>query len=213
MHTARSSTWTEAAPGDTAMTASAHTRITAGEWRGRLISTPRGTAVRPTRSLVRQSLFNILGERVIDADVVDLFAGAGTVGFEALSRGAESATFVDRSRESLAAIAETAQRLGCKDRCRLVHAEAVTWVRRSAETLRSADLCFIDAPYGDPGLDRVLDAAGASPPALVVCEHHRERRLPEQIGALTLVREVRHGLNILSFLQRTTTNGADAHDE
>jgi len=195
------------------VTGSAHTRITAGEWRGRIISTPRGAAVRPTRSLVRQSLFNILGDRVIDADVVDLFAGAGTVGFEALSRGAESATFVDRSRESLAAIAETAKRLGCEDRCRLVHAEAFTWSRRSGETLQSSDLCFIDAPYRDPDLDRVLEAVGASPPALVVCEHHRERRLPEQIGALTLVREVRHGLNILSFLQRTTTNGADAHDE
>jgi 16S rRNA (guanine966-N2)-methyltransferase len=195
------------------VTGSAHTRITAGEWRGRIISTPRGTAVRPTRSLVRQSLFNILGDRVIDADVVDLFAGAGTVGFEALSRGAESATFVERSRESLAAIAETAKRLGCGDRCRLVHADAVTWARRSGEMLRSSDLCFIDAPYRDPNLDRVLEAVGVSPPALVVCEHHHERRLPEQIGALTLVREVRHGLNILSFLQRITTNGADAHDE
>jgi len=98
------------------VTASAQTRITAGEWRGRLISTPRGSAVRPTRSLVRQSLFNILGDRVIDADVVDLYAGAGTVGFEALSRGAESATFVERSRESLAAITETAVRFRCADR-------------------------------------------------------------------------------------------------
>ena len=195
------------------MTAGAQTRITAGEWRGRLISTPRGSAVRPTRSLVRQSLFNILGDRVIDANVVDLYAGAGTVGFEALSRGAESVTFVERSRESLAAITETAARLRCADRCRLVHADAVTWSHRSGATLRTCDLCFIDAPYRDPDLDRVLDAVGASPPALVVCEHHRERRLPEHIGALTLVREVRHGLNILSFLQRTTTNGADAHDE
>jgi 16S rRNA G966 N2-methylase RsmD len=66
-------------------------------------------------------------------------------------------------------------------------------------------MCFIDAPYRDPDLERVLEAVGASPPALVVCEHHRERRLPERIGKLELTRQVRHGLTSLSFLRPTST--------
>jgi 16S rRNA (guanine(966)-N(2))-methyltransferase RsmD len=182
----------------------AQTRITGGEWRGRLITTPRGTAVRPTRGIIRQSLFNILGSRIEGAQVLDLYAGAGTVGFEALSRGARSATFVDHQRDALAAIAATAARFDCGDRCRAVGADVVRWLRSATEELPAAGLCFVDAPYRDPELDSALDALGVAPPALVVCEHHARRRVPEHIGGLRLVREVRHGLTTLSFLQRIT---------
>jgi len=74
----------------------AQTRITAGQWRGRIVGTQTGMRIRPTRSMVRESLFNILGGRVDGARVLDLYAGAGTLGFEALSRQAATATFVDR---------------------------------------------------------------------------------------------------------------------
>src|ERR1035441_992779 len=103
----------------------AASRITGGEWRGRLLTTPHGMEVRPTRGMVRQALFNILGGRVTGARVVDLYAGAGSVGFEALSRGAEQATFVDRRPESLRLVAATARRLGCEDRTTLVRADAI----------------------------------------------------------------------------------------
>jgi 16S rRNA (guanine966-N2)-methyltransferase len=167
-------------------------------------------ATRPTRSLIREALFNIVGARVTDARVIDLFAGAGTVGFEALSRGAAEVVFVDRDRGALAAIAATAERLGCRDRCRIVPGDVLAWARRATTELHAADLCFVDAPYRDPDLERVLGAVAASPPALVVCEHHRNRRLPERIGNLKLVREVRHGLTTLSFLQPiTSTNETD----
>ena len=192
------------------MPAPAQTRITAGEWRGRLIVTPRGRRVRPTRSLVREALFNVLGDRVLDAQVVDLYAGAGTLGFESLSRGAAHVVFVEQDRAALVAIAATAGRLGCGERCRLVHAEALAWVRRSGDALAATDVCFVDAPYHDPALDRVLDALGQSPPALVVCEHHSERRLPTRLGGLTLARDVRHGLNTLSFLERSSNTSRTA---
>ena len=182
----------------------ATTRITAGEWRGRVIDTPRGLAIRPTRSMVRESLFNILGARVVDARVVDLYAGAGTVGFEALSRGAASVTFVDRDAGALRLVAATAERLGCRDRCRLVRSDAAAWLRRAGDEPAGADLVFIDAPYRDTDLDRVLELLSQHPPALVVCEHHVKRSLPERIGSLERVRETRHGLTTLTFLQRTT---------
>ena len=184
----------------------AHTRITAGEWRGRVIDTPRGSTTRPTRSLIREALFNIIGGAIEGARLIDLYAGAGTVGFEALSRGAAAVTFVDRDRGAIRSIAATAERFGCADRCVLVTAYVPGWARRASAELAAADICFIDAPYRDPDLDRVLQAVGASPPGLVVCEHHRERRLAEHIGRLQLTRQVRHGLTSLSFLQPT------AHD-
>lgn len=186
----------------------AHTRITAGEWRGRLVDTQAGMRVRPTRSMVRESLFNILGDRVAGARVLDLYAGAGTLGFEALSRGAATATFVDRDPAALRLIAATADRLGCRERCRLVRSSVVAWARRSRAEINAADLCFIDPPYREEELDRVLEILGFGPPALVVCEHHEKHRLAARIGALAQVRAVRHGLTTLTFLQRIT-DGAE----
>jgi len=180
----------------------AETRITAGAWRGRVVSTPSGLEVRPTRSLVRQSLFDILGPRVVDANMLDLYAGAGTVGFEALSRGAASVTFVERHREALGLIAKTADRFGCRDRCRIVGADVRRWLRGATAETAAADLCYVDAPYQDPELDAVLELLGAAPPRLVVCEHHRARGIAEQIGNLTRTREARYGLTTISFLQR-----------
>ena len=180
----------------------AQTRITAGDWRGRVVSTPSGREVRPTRAMVRQSLYDILGRRVVGAHMIDLYAGAGTVGFEALSRGAASVTFVERHREALALIAKTAERFGCRDRCTLIGADVRRWLRGAAEETQAADLCYVDAPYHDPELDSVLELLGAAPPRLVVCEHHRAREIPERIGNLTRFREARYGLTTISFLQR-----------
>lgn len=180
----------------------AQTRITAGAWRGRVVSTPSGREVRPTRAMVRQSVFDILGTRVVRARMLDLYAGAGTVGFEALSRGASAVTFVERHREALALIAKTAERFGCRDRCTLVGADVRRWLRGATALTSEADLCYVDAPYQDPELDSVLELLGAAPPRLVVCEHHRAREIPEQIGDLTRFREARYGLTTISFLQR-----------
>src|ERR1700738_4420310 len=101
------------------MPTTAQTRITGGEWRGRVLSTPREQLLRPTRSVVREALFNILRDDVPGADVVDLFAGAGTVGFEALSRGARRVTFVDRDQRALDHVRASAATLRCSERCRL----------------------------------------------------------------------------------------------
>jgi 16S rRNA (guanine966-N2)-methyltransferase len=178
-----------------------HTRITGGEWRGRVVETPRGSSIRPTRSMVRQALFNVLGARIVDAHFVDLFAGAGTVAFEALSRGAARATLVEQSREQLSVIASNAARFECRDRCRLIHSDAARWLRNDPGQLKDADICFVDAPYRDAGVDRVLALLGEHPPKLVVCEHHRARSLPERTGELSRVRELHHGLTTLTFLQ------------
>ena len=167
------------------------------------MTTPPGLEVRPTRSMVRQSVFDILGTRVVGARMIDLYAGAGTVGFEALSRGAAFVTFVERHRQALVLITRTAERFGCRDRCHVVGADVRRWLRSAAAETEAADLCYLDAPYRDPELDSVLELLGAAPPRLVVCEHHRARGIAERIGHLERIREARYGLTTISFLQRT----------
>ena len=169
-----------------------------------MVETPDGFAIRPTRSMVRQALFNVLADRVPDSRFLDLFAGAGTVGFEALSRGAASAVFVDSDRRAQSVIARNAERFGCGKRCRTVHAEVARWLRTGPREVPEADICFVDAPYRDPDVDTVLALLGDHPPPLVVCEHHRARRLPDRLGELERVRDINHGLTTLTFLQRTS---------
>src|SRR5580704_14104456 len=104
------------------------TRITAGQWRGRLIKTPRGHNTRPTSSKVRQALFDILGPRIEGATVLDLFAGAGTFSFEALSRGAARATLVERERGVARLIAATCVALKCEDQIEIEVADVTVWL-------------------------------------------------------------------------------------
>jgi 16S rRNA (guanine966-N2)-methyltransferase len=191
------------------MPTTAQTRITGGEWRGRLLNTPREQLLRPTRSLVREALFSILADSVVGARVVDLFAGAGTVGFEALSRGAAHATFVDSEERALAHVGATAQRFGCADRCRVIRADALQWVRTRATELGDAGIVFLDAPYRDDTIDDVLRALGEAPPPLVVCEHHRARVLPDRVGRLVVIRRVRYGITGLSVLRASDKEVGD----
>lgn len=188
------------------MPTTAETRITAGEWRGRALVTPRhGREVRPTTAMVRQAMFNMLGDLVVDARFVDLYAGAGTVGFEALSRGAAHATFVESDRAALECVLATAQKLGCRDRVRTVAADVVTWLRGHPRELDQAAIVFLDAPYKDEGVAEALRLLGERPPPLVVCEHHRARRLPETLGGLARVRESVYGATRLTIFRRDTT--------
>src|SRR5947209_18614928 len=103
----------------------AATRVTAGTSRGRLLKTPPGRSVRPTTSLVREALFNIIGDSIRGARVLDLFAGAGTLGIEALSRGAAWATFVERDRGCANIVAENVVATGFAQQGDVVSATAI----------------------------------------------------------------------------------------
>ena len=177
----------------------AQTRITAGEYRSRVLATPSGPGTRPSTSRVREALFNIIGNDIAGAVVIDLFAGAGTIGFEALSRGAARVTFVEHERLAIEAITASAGAFGCADRCRIVRSDVGRWVAVAAAEIVAADVCFLDAPYGERSVDGVMAALATGPPRLVVCEHHRARRLEERIGGLERIREARYGLAHLSF--------------
>ncbi|HKH18425.1 MAG TPA: 16S rRNA (guanine(966)-N(2))-methyltransferase RsmD [Solirubrobacteraceae bacterium] len=167
-------------------------RVIAGRYGGRRLKAPPGAAVRPTSDRVREALFSILGARVQEAGVLDLFAGSGALGLEALSRGARHATFVESAPAALAALRANLAALGAD--ADVVRADALRWLRAASRGARQYDLVFLDPPYrraADLGatLSDLLPAVLA-PGALVVAES--DRRAPLEL-TITATDERRYG--------------------
>ncbi len=167
-------------------------RVIAGTYGGRRLQTPPGTDTRPTADRIREALFSILGDRVRDARVLDLFAGSGALGIEALSRGAATATFVDNAAPAIRAIGANLEALGADGV--VWRAEARRFLGGASRSGHSYDLVFLDPPYrlaasvgGD--LSAALPAVLA-PGATVVAES--DRRSPLDID-LPLQDERRYG--------------------
>jgi 16S rRNA (guanine966-N2)-methyltransferase len=167
-------------------------RVVAGSLRGRRLVAPEGRTTRPTTDMVREAVFNALGsmEVLLGARVVDLFAGSGALGIEALSRGADHSVFVETDRSALAALRENLRSLGLDTRATVVNADAATY--RCVD----ADLVLADPPYGFDGWDVLLDGVGE---ALVVAEGGREVAAPP---GWEVRRSRRYGRTWVTFLQR-----------
>jgi 16S rRNA (guanine966-N2)-methyltransferase len=134
-------------------------RIIGGEWRGRRIRFPGEGGIRPTPDRVRETLFNWLMAKVAGSRCLDLFAGSGALGLEALSRGAAHATFVERDRRNVAGLREIASRLA-PERSRVIEADALAWLGGPSQPF---DIVFLDPPFADGLLAdamRLLDARG-----------------------------------------------------
>ena len=153
-------------------------RIIAGEFKGRRLKTPTGSTVRPTADRVREAWFSILQQQLPGARVLDLFAGSGALGLEALSRGAVLADFVERHGASLAALKANTAALGVADRVTVHRGDAV----RFAERLQPGqyDVAFADPPYAADAAARLVAIFRASPFARVLSvEHAADRPLPD----------------------------------
>jgi 16S rRNA (guanine966-N2)-methyltransferase len=167
-------------------------RIVAGRWGSRALAAPKGSETRPTADRVREALFSVLADRVIDARVLDLFAGSGALGLEALSRGAAEATFVDSAPAAVKAINANLEALDASAVVR--RADARAFLRTARAQARHYDLVFLDPPYGMAArigreLSETLPAVLAET-AVVVCESDRRTPLPLE---LPLIDERRYG--------------------
>jgi 16S rRNA (guanine966-N2)-methyltransferase len=152
-------------------------RIVAGEWRGRRIKAPAGDKVRPTADRVREAWMSIVHPRLSGASVLDLFAGSGALGLEALSRGAASAVFVEIAPASLRALSENIAALGAGDAATVRRADALRFV----ETLEphAFDVAFADPPYGHDAAVRLAELWQATPFARVIgIEHGTHQTMP-----------------------------------
>ena len=176
-------------------------RLTGGTLRNRNVRTPSGRAVRPTPARVKEALFSILSDRIVDAAVLDLFAGTGALGFEALSRGAAHTTFVEAHRPTADALRATARDLGLTERTTVIAAPAERAVHAVAGRF---DVVFADPPYAQAypaGVFATLAARGAIDSASLVVYEHSARLAPPADPALPLERAAVYGETALAFLR------------
>lgn len=176
-------------------------RIVGGSLGGRVLRAPHGAATRPTSEKVREAIFNILGP-VEGARVLDLFAGSGALGIEALSRGAAHATFVDTGKPALAALRANLRELGLEDRAAVLPMDAVAAARRPPPA--PWGIVFVDPPYASDLARRAalaLPPASLEPGARIVIEHDRRGIPPEALGSLLRTDQRRYGDTMVSFFE------------
>ncbi|MBS0651102.1 MAG: 16S rRNA (guanine(966)-N(2))-methyltransferase RsmD [Verrucomicrobia bacterium] len=122
-------------------------RIIGGTFRNRLLKTPKGPQTRPSLAILRKAVFDILQQEIVDAEFLDLFAGAGAMGLEAISRGAKQATFIDKDRYAVRCIDENIKSFHIEDQCELFAADVFVALEKLGKAARKFDIVYIDPPY------------------------------------------------------------------
>lgn len=184
-------------------------RLTGGSDRGRRLKAPRGLRTRPTAAKIREAIFNILGPPPEGA-VLDLFAGTGALGLEALSRGARKVVFVERDRNALTVLRQNLRELGFENRSTVIAADVGTGIRRLAASISSDDRfsedrfswVFMDPPYAieaENVLGELSEKDLLNGCAVVIVEHDKRHRPPASIGGLFLTDRREYGDTELSF--------------
>jgi 16S rRNA (guanine966-N2)-methyltransferase len=182
-------------------------RVIAGYYRGRNLRSPPSMQVRPTSDRLRETLFNVLAPRIEGARFLDLCAGSGAVGIEALSRGASHVTFVDRSRKMCGLVESNLDLCGVpEDETEVVMSEAAEFLRRAASRGEQKwDIAFFDPPYATDYMP-VLAAFGTgdtlSDDGVLVVEHHHKNELKDEVGDIRRCRILKQGDSALSFYEK-----------
>jgi 16S rRNA (guanine966-N2)-methyltransferase len=179
-------------------------RVIAGKYRSRRLKGPGTMRVRPTSDRLRETLFNVLGPSIADSYFVDLFAGTGAVGIEAISRGARDVFFVESSAKAARLVRDNLASLEIRTGAEVIEADAIRGLERLAARRLIADFIFLDPPYekADEYSD-VLEFLDAShliaPRGIVIVEHFSKMELPQRLDRLECTREIEQGDTLLSF--------------
>lgn len=177
-------------------------RISSGSSKGRKLHAPPGLDVRPTSDKVKQALFNILSDRVEGASFLDLYAGVGSVGIEALSRGAAEVTFIEKSKRHIDYLKKNLSLGSFEGRHKIFCSEAVSFLRKKGRA-RPFDFVFVDPPYQGEEIEKTLPLLGEgdmiTADGLVIIQHFHKKVLPEQVGLLRFLRKYKYGETILSL--------------
>ncbi|AAM24706.1 N6-adenine-specific methylase [Caldanaerobacter subterraneus subsp. tengcongensis MB4] len=180
-------------------------RVIGGTLKGRKIKSLEGEEVRPTSDRVKEALFNILMNRIEGSVFLDLFAGTGNVGIEALSRGAEFCYFVDKSTNSVKCIRENVEGLELQPFCKIFHKDAFTALEIFHKKSVKFDIIFLDPPYYQNLAEKALRRIGSlevlKEGGIVIAEVHKRDELKERYGKLKKVRENKYGETILMFYE------------
>lgn len=167
-------------------------RVITGSARGRKLRTLEGSDVRPTTDKVKEAIFSIVQFDINGSEILDLFAGSGQLGIEAISRGAKRCTFVDESRDSIKVVTENVKTCGFADLADILNTESIGYLRTCRKKF---DLAFLDPPYNKGILEKALPllAEKMSVRGIIVCEHETGLVLPESYGVLIKKRTYKYG--------------------
>jgi 16S rRNA (guanine966-N2)-methyltransferase len=186
-------------------------RVIAGTYRSRLLKSLKGLALRPTSDRLRETLFNVLGPSVASSRFLDLFAGTGAIGIEALSRGAAEVVFVENHAPAAALIRGNLESLGIRNGATVLAVDVLRGLEMLASSKKGQasgyGYVFLDPPYAaSKDYLRVLESLGSgnllAPGGMVIAEHRRSFDLPEEAGALQRYRVLKQGDAALSFYRR-----------
>lgn len=183
-------------------------RVIAGDFKGRRLDPIEGMDIRPTSDKVKESLFNILGNSVIDSVFLDLFGGTGAIGIEALSRGAKHVVFIDSSAKSIKVLKGNLDKLNIKDKAEVYNTDYSTAISKLYKYGRQFDIVFIDPPYRVGIAESALKEIDKNPilaqSGIIVVEHDTKDDMPEKAGKLFKYRIKHYGSTSLSFYSHST---------
>jgi len=180
-------------------------RIIAGSLRGKKIESLPGLATRPLLGRIKKSLFDILGERIVDASFLDLYAGTGSVGIEALSRGAKYVLFIEKEARLTRLIRENLRKCEMEKKAEVAEIDILSYNKegRKFSLLEQFDLIFAGPPFKlnltKDTLDIIIKLHLLKKNGWVICQHHFKEKVPEKKGFLRRFRKERYGKTIMSF--------------
>ncbi len=185
-------------------------RIIAGRYKGKKLLSLKGMATRPTSGKTREAVFNIIGDRISEAMVLDLFAGTGAFGLEAISRGAAGAVFIDSERRAVDLIRKNVAACRVEPFATVICWNILRNLRCLAGIGQPFDLVFIDPPYDQnavlPALDNLVETGALAPGALIIVEHGLNETLPDTVSGLTVTDRRKYGRTRITFLTNCVTN-------
>ena len=179
-------------------------RIGSGGMRGRKLKAPAGTGTRPLLGRIKKSLFDILAPRLPGARVLDVYAGSGSFGLEALSRGAAEAVLIESEKTAAGVIRDNIAKLGLRESARVTQEDAQSAMRALVGGDHEFDLVFLDPPFRMNVAEDMLAAAASllANGGLVILRVPRGRRLPERAARLRLMREKTYGVSVVGFYDK-----------
>ena len=176
-------------------------RVITGTARGRKLVAPEGLDVRPTKDGVKEAIFSAIQFETEGSVVLDLFAGSGQLGIEAVSRGAKKAFLVDSSQNSIKFIKQNVAHVGFEDRCEIINMPNTAFLRTVNEKF---DIALLDPPYEKGLIQRTLPALTEkmNDSGVIVCEHEPGCRLPEEVNGFTITKSKKYGKSCLTFYRK-----------
>ena len=180
-------------------------RIITGRARGLQLNTPKNMDVRPTADRVKESVFNIIGTKIVQARVVDFFAGTGNLGLESWSRGAAQITFIDLSKESLRIVESNIQKCRAQEDCTVLKGNAVQIIEKLYQQGQRFDFAFCDPPYKKGWLQQIMDALAKNhllqEGGYLVMERSPQEELSHWPAGYSLMRSAKYGDTVVDFIK------------